>query len=145
LLRQLDAIRPGGPTNLARAIDQVVRRCPRPGLLALLSDFFDPGPGLAARHRAASAGHDVVLLQVVAPEEVEPSLEGDLTLEDAEGGPAVDVTIDAAALEAYGLRFAGLCEELRCWARRHGSSYVRVRTDDGLEAAVRRIVARSVD
>jgi len=53
--------------------------------------------------------------------------------------------MDAAAIEAYGLRFAGLCEELRAWARRHGASYVRVRTDEGLHDAVRRIVSRSVD
>ena len=145
LLRQLDAIRPEGPTNLGRAVDAVVRRSPRPGLLALLSDFFDPGPVLEALHRAAAAGHDVLLLQIVAPEEIEPSFEGDLTLEDAESGALVDVTMDAAALEAYGLRFAGLCEELRAWARRHGASYVRVRTDEALHDVVRRIVARSVD
>jgi len=145
LLRQLDAIRAGGPTDLARAIDAVVRRSPRPGLLVLLSDFFDPGPVLAALHRASSAGHDVALCHVVAPEEVDPPLEGDFTLEDAESGAIVDVTMDAAAVEAYVLRFAGLCEELRAWARRHGASYVRARTDEGLEDAVRRIVARSVD
>ena len=77
--------------------------------------------------------------------EIEPSLEGDWALEDAETGAICEVTMDAAALEAYVLRFAGLCEELRAFARKHGAAYVRVRTDEPLEGAVRRLVARSVD
>jgi len=145
LLRQLDAIRPKGGTDLGRAVDAVVRRSARPGLLAVLSDFLDPGPLLGALGRASAAGHDVALVHIVAPEEVEPPYEGDLSLEDTETGAVVNVTMDAAAIEAYALRLAGLCEELRAWARRHGAAYVRVRTDEGLEEAVRRFVARTVD
>ncbi|HVY46075.1 MAG TPA: DUF58 domain-containing protein [Minicystis sp.] len=145
VLRALEAMRPEGGTDLARAVDQVVRRSARPGMLAVVSDFFDPGPVLDALGRAAQAGHDVALVQVVAPDEIEPPLEGDYALEDAETGQVVEVTMDAAALEAYALRFAGLCEELRRFARRHRATYVRARTDAPLEPPVRRLVARSVD
>lgn len=145
LLRALEAIDAGGGTDLGRAIDTVVQRSPRPGMLVAISDFFDPGPVTAALGRAAAAGHDVALAQVAAPEEIEPAFEGDWTLEDAETGELVEVTMDPAALEAYVLRFAGLCEELRAWARRHRATYVRVRTDEPLESAVRRFVSRSVD
>ena len=145
LLKTLDSIAPSGGTDLARAIDAVVQRSHRPGLLVTISDFFDSGPVMTALGRAAQAGHDVALVQVVAPEEVEPSFEGDWALEDAETGALVEVTMDAAAIEAYVLRFAGLCEELRAWARRHRATYIRVRTDEQLEPAIRRFVARSVD
>jgi hypothetical protein len=76
---------------------------------------------------------------------MEPSFEGDWALEDAETGALVEVTMDAAALEAYARCFASLCEDLRTFARKHGAAYVRVRTDEPLEAAVRGLVARSVD
>jgi uncharacterized protein (DUF58 family) len=145
LLRHLDALETGGGTDLARSLDAVLRRSTRPGLLVVLSDFLDAGPVLGALGRAVAAGHDVVLVQIVAPEEVEPSWEGDWALEDAETGHVVELTLDAAALEAYVLRFAGLCEELRAFARRHGGSYVRARTDEPLAGAVRRIVSRAVD
>lgn len=145
LLRSLDGVKAAGGTHLARAIDAVVRQSARPGLLCVLSDFFDPGPVTAALGRAAQAGHDVAAVQVVAAEELAPGLEGDLTLEDAETGALVDVTMDAAALAAYAARFAGLCEALRAWARRHGATYVRARSDEPLEGAVRRFVSRSVD
>ena len=145
LLKSLASIEPKGGTDLARAIDAVVQKSGRPGMLVAISDFFDSGPVTAALGRAVKAGHDVVLAQIVAPDEIEPSFEGDWALEDAETGEALDVTMDPAAIEAYVLRFAGLCEELRAWSRRHRAAYVRVRTDEPLEAAVRRFVARSID
>ena len=43
------------------------------------------------------------------------------------------------------MRFAGLCEELRGWARRRRGTYVRARTDEPVEGVVRRFVARAVD
>lgn len=145
LLRALDRIEAGGGTDLARAVDLVVQKSPRPGMLVVISDFFDGGPVIEALSRAVKAGHDVVAAQVVAPDEIEPSFEGDWALEDVETGQTVEVTMDPAAIEAYVLRFAGLCEELRAWARKHGAGYLRVRTDEPLEGAVRRFVARSVD
>lgn len=144
-LRNLETLEPSGGTDLARAIDGVVSSSPRPGMVVVLSDFLDPGPVIGALARARTAGNDLALVQVCTPDEVEPTFEGDWSLEDAETGATIDVTMDAAALEAYVLRFTGLCEELRSFARRHDASYVRVRTDESLEPAVRRFVARSVD
>jgi uncharacterized protein (DUF58 family) len=145
LLRDLTRDAPAGRVELARAIDETVARSRRPGMLVVLSDFFDSGAVTAALGRAVQARHDVALVQVVDRTELEPRYEGDYTLEDSESGTTVDVTMDAAAIEAYVLRFAGLVEELRAWARKHGASYVRATTDDALEAVVRRFVARSVD
>jgi uncharacterized protein (DUF58 family) len=145
LLRALEGVSAKGGTDLARAIDAVLQQSARPGLLFAVSDFFDSGPVTAALGRAVQAGHDVVIAQVVAPDEIAPSFEGDWTLEDAETGTLIEVTMDAAALVAYTRRFAGLCEELRAFARKHGAAYVRVRTDEPLEAAVRRLVTRGVD
>ncbi len=145
LLQDLAQATPSGRLDLARAIEQTVALSPRPGLLVPLSDFFDGGPVLAALTRARAAGHDVALVQIVDRSEVEPSLEGDYTLADAETDAAVDVTMDPAAIEAYVLRFAGLVEELRSWCRKHGASYVRAVTDEPLEEVVRRFVARTVD
>jgi uncharacterized protein (DUF58 family) len=145
MLRALDAVGARGGTDLGKAIEAVVRRSARPGMLVVISDFLDGGPVLAALDRAAQAGHDVALVQVAAPDEIEPSLEGDFELEDAETGQLVEVTLDASAIEAYVLRFTGLCEELRGWARRRRGTYVRARTDEALEGVVRRFVARAVD
>ncbi len=145
LLRSLGALEAAGPLDLARAIDGALRQSHRPGLLAVFSDFFDGGPVLAALARARAAGHDLALVQVLAREEVEPQLEGDLLLVDAETDATVEVTADAAALEAYARRLAGLCDELRAFALRQGAPYLRDVAGEPLEDVMRRLVNRAID
>jgi uncharacterized protein (DUF58 family) len=145
LLRELDSIVPEKGTNLASAIDGVVLRSPRPGMLVVVSDFLDAGPFDAALGRAASAGHDLGLVQVLAPEELEPPWDGDLALEDAETGDVLEVTIDARAVEAYLARLGRLVAMLRSTAKKLGATYVRLATGEPLLEAVRRFVARTVD
>jgi uncharacterized protein (DUF58 family) len=144
LLRELSRVTPGGSTNLAGALRALVESSARPGLVVLISDFLDPGPVLAALGQVRAAGHDLALVQVLDPTELDPELEGDLSLVDAESETSVEVTADGAAIEAYLLRIAGLIEELRGFCRRHGASYVRT-TGEDLTLVMRRFVARSVD
>jgi uncharacterized protein (DUF58 family) len=145
LLSDLSNLKPQGALELHRAIDQVVRRSTRPGILLVASDFFDRGPLLAALTRAVAAGHDMRLVQVLAPEELSPICEGDLTLVDSETSDAIDVTVDTGAVEAYIGRLSALVDGLRAFARRHGAGYVRTATDEALERVVRRFVERAID
>ncbi len=145
LLRELSAPSASGSADLARALDATLQHASRPGLLVVLSDFFDPGPVTRALSRAAAAGHQVALVQVLAREEVEPNFDGDYSLVDAETDAALELSMDAAAIDAYVARLAGLIEELRSWARKHRGSYIRITNDEPLEGAVRRFVARAID
>jgi uncharacterized protein (DUF58 family) len=145
LLRELDAIVPERGTDLARALDAVLLRSRRPGMLVVVSDFLDAGPFEEALGRAAAAGHDLALVQVLAPEELDPPWDGDLALEDVETGEVLEVTLDARALEAYLGRLGGLMAVLRATAKRHRATYVRVSTREPLLDAVRRVVGRAVD
>jgi uncharacterized protein (DUF58 family) len=145
LLRELESVACGRATDLASAIDGVVRRSPRPGGLVVVSDFFDPGPFDAALGRAAAAGHDLSLVQVLAADEIEPPWEGDLALEDVETGEVVEATLDPRAIDAYLARLRQLLATLRATAKKLRAGYVRLATSDPLLDAVTRFVARSVD
>jgi uncharacterized protein (DUF58 family) len=142
LLRELESVTASGTTNLARAVDDVVRRSERPGMLVVLSDFFDASPLLTSLKQAAFAGHQIALLQVLTPEEIEPDLEGDLALVDAETGESVDITLDERALEAYLGRLAALQMELSQFARRHAAYFATHGVRDDLREAVRAFVER---
>jgi uncharacterized protein (DUF58 family) len=144
LLRELSRVTASGSTNLAGALRALVESSARPGLVVLISDFLDAGPVLGALGQVRAAGHDLALVQVLDPTEIDPELEGDLSLVDAESETTLEVTADGAAIEAYLLRIAGLIEELRAFCRRHGASYVRT-TGEDLTLVMRRFVARSVD
>jgi uncharacterized protein (DUF58 family) len=145
LLREIDGSLARGGTDLARAIDDAVLRSPRPGMLVVVSDFLDPGPFDASLGRAAAAGHDVALVQVLAHDELHPPWDGDLALEDAETGTVVEVTLDARAVAAYLERLNALFLALRALAKRNRATYVRTTTKEPLLATIRRFVAREVD
>ena len=143
-LAALGRLEARGTTSLPRAIEHAIGQG-RPGMLVVLSDFLDPGDLRGALSRARAAGHDVGLVQVLAPEELLPAFEGDVSLVDAETGDAVSVTMDSSALNAYLERLATLFGELRGWARKNGGSYVRLLSNEPLDAAIRRFVARQID
>lgn len=145
LLRDLSEPQPGGEANLARAIEQALQQAARPGLLVVLSDFLDPGMVTKALGHASALGHRVALVQVLSREEVEPSYDGDFAFVDAETEAQVELSMDAAAVDAYVVRLAGLIDELRSWSRKHRASYVRMTNDEALEGVVRRFVSRAVD
>jgi len=145
LLRDLDRVDLKSGTDLSRAIEQTILRSARPGMLVVISDFMDSGPFDAAITRAAAAGHDVALVQVLSRDEVEPHYDGDFALVDAESSAVVEVTMDAGALEAYLARLNQLVLGLRALAKKVRGGYTRVVTDEPLLPAVRRFVGRVVD
>jgi uncharacterized protein (DUF58 family) len=145
LLRELARVTAGGRTDLAAAVRAVVEHSARPGLIAVISDFFDPGPVMSALALARASGHDLALIQILDRAELEPELEGDLALVDSESDESLELTADGAAIEAYLAKIAGLIAELRGFARRHGATYVRAGSDEPLLAVTRRFVSRSID
>jgi uncharacterized protein (DUF58 family) len=140
VLNELAHIEARGPASLSAALREVSERGLRPGLLVVLSDYFDAGPVSEELGRLRAQGHSLVLVHVLSRMELEPDFEGDLGLVDAETGAEVEVTMDARAIEAYLARLTGLIEELRAAARRLSGRYVRVLTDEPLEGPMRRIV-----
>jgi len=145
LLRDLSEPRAGGAASLSRAIEHTLQLAARPGLLVVVSDFLDPGMVTKALGHASALGHQVALIQVLSREEVEPSYDGDYAFVDSETGTEVELSMDAAAVDAYVVRLAGLVDELRAWSRKHRASFVRMTNDEALEGAVRRFVSRAVD
>jgi len=145
LLRDLSEPRAGGKANLTSAIEQTLQRAERPGLLVVVSDFLDPSTVTKALGHATALGHQVALIQVLSREEVEPNYDGDFAFVDSETETQVELSMDAAAVDAYVVRLAGLIDELRTWSRKHRGSYVRMTNDEALEGAVRRFVSRAVD
>jgi uncharacterized protein (DUF58 family) len=140
-LRQLDAIQPGSALDLAAALGRLTMGRGRPGTLVVLSDFLDPGDLQRATERAAAAGHDVVLIEVLAPEELEPSLEGDCTLVDPETGEEVPITANGPTLAAYEARLAAHRRELAGLTRRARGRFISARSDEPLMDVIRRVAS----
>ena len=136
----LQSLRGGGRTALGpwlRAYAAAVR----PGPAVVISDLLDEGwsEGLGA---LAARGFEVTVLHVLAPEEVEPRLAGDVRLIDVEDGREVEITADEGTLQRYRQGLAAWQGEVRrfCAARR--IRYVAVVTDVPFEELVYAVLRR---
>jgi uncharacterized protein (DUF58 family) len=127
LWEALERMPAGGGTEW-RALAGAARSVPR-GIAVVVSDFLaEVGEIRPALGALRDAGNQVHLVQVLSPEEVAPSLLGELRLVDVESGHAVEVTAGRAALDAYQAERAAHAADLRALAAAHGA---RVAVVDG--------------
>jgi uncharacterized protein (DUF58 family) len=132
-------------------------RLPRRSLVVAASDLLDPCPdddpdvadALEADLWAAFAGlrargHDVVLLRVLHPDELDPPWPGGelLRIVDPQGVHADLEGMAAALREGYRARFAAHREALARHCEGHGIHLLEVRSDAPLADALLEILAR---
>jgi uncharacterized protein (DUF58 family) len=129
LLAELSAIAPAdGPTDLVAAARNAAAQLSGRGVVVLLSDLLDPAADRVIRE-LASTRSELIILHVLSPQELDPPLEGDLRLVDAETGEGVDVTADLPTIDAYRARLAAWKEGFATLAARRQATYVDLSSD----------------
>lgn len=98
------------------------------GMAFVLSDALDPEFPEVLR-QVCGRGHEVVMLHLISDMELEPALEGDLKLLDAETGDPLEITASAGVLREYRRRFDAYCSQLDDQCRRLGVWILRIRSD----------------
>jgi uncharacterized protein (DUF58 family) len=128
----------GGPTSFAAAVRSLGERFTQRGLVVVLTDLMKP-EGFAEGFRTIAAlGHELRVVHVWCPEDLEPRFEGELELYDAEDRSSVRVRVSRELIAAYRREVEGHVERCREAARRAGGLFVDVPAEMPLEAAVRR-------
>ncbi len=93
VLHAIDRAQPGTGTDLERPIERFREFERGRGLVAVISDFYcDPETLLKGVQPLAYQGQDVVLFQLLDPEELKPELRESALLEDMESGDAIEVS-----------------------------------------------------
>lgn len=135
LLRDLFAHAPEHRgTDLADALDHVLRVQRRRAIVVLVSDFLVPGAtaeGLAKQLRVVSQKHDLVAVRLVDPREEELPPVGLLRVVDAETGRAALVdTSSARVREDFAARAARRAARAEATLKRARVDHVTLRTDE---------------
>jgi uncharacterized protein (DUF58 family) len=140
-LRFLDGVVPAGRTALAQAMRDFLRRHRgrRRGLVILISDFYDPAGYREALDLLRYNHFETVVIQVTAPEELHPSLRGDVTIRDVETGEERELTVSPALLEDYRRRHAALLRSLEGYCRERGIPCFPIRSDVPFDEVVLRV------
>jgi hypothetical protein len=118
-----------GPSNLPEATRQFAIRHPQPGIVMVLSDFFEKGGYEEGLRYLLGRDYDLYAIQMLSPEEVEPPLVGDLRLTDVEDDDVAEVTVSRALLNRYKQNLQAYCEQLKDYCTRRGISYLFTGTD----------------
>jgi uncharacterized protein (DUF58 family) len=128
LLSALSAISTAdGPTDLVASVRHAAAQLSGRGVIVLLSDLLDPAADKVIRDLAAT-GSELIVLHILSPDELDPSLEGDVRLVDVESGDGIDVTIDLATLDDYKARLAAWQQGFADLAARRNATYVPIST-----------------
>lgn len=146
LLEWLAGLKAEGTTDLNAGLRAYAISGGRPGLVLLISDLFSPmySEGSEAAPAGyiegltslAARGHEVAVIHVLAPDEVEPPLGGDLRLLDVETGEPQEVTIDARVRALYRRRLAAWRDEIQATCRARDVRYVPVETDTPFDRVI---------
>ncbi len=136
----LSTLSPAGATTLDASLrdlaSRLTLRVPRPALVLLLTDGYDPEGLESGIARLAARGHEVVLLHLLTPEELSPTLRGELRLVDKESNARRDVTLDSATLAAYQQRREAWQAGLQKVASNHQGRYLSLNTATPLKRVI---------
>ena len=143
LLTWVQALRADGTTDLNASLRAHASTAGRAGLTVLISDLFSPAGFTEGLAVLMARGHEVAVLHLLTPAELEPPLEGDLRLVDVETGEPAEVTLDGATQALYRQRLAAWQEGIRRTCHARGAHYVPVRSDTPIERVVLTDLRRS--
>lgn len=129
-LEELEA--DGGTTLDAGARDHLLRARSQ-GVTVLITDALDPGGYSGAIKRLAAARADLHVVQVLAPEELDPRLSGDLKLIDSESGAAVEISVTPGLLRRYAKNRDAFVAGLRGFCVARGALHYLVSSGTPLE------------
>ena len=130
-----------GETDLRESIVSTPNTGTKDGLTVIISDFFTDSDWQKAVDYLCYKQRQVLLIQVVTPEEVDPSYTGRVHLVDIESETLEDernmkIKIDRSFQVAYEQAMADIQEELKSFCTSRGADYVTLCTDQPIEKAL---------
>ena len=136
-LRFIGEIAAAGITDLDSALADYALQARRPGLTLVISDMFSyEGRYLDGLNALLSRGHEVAFIHILAPEEVQPPVTGDLSLIDMETEVKQEVTLDGVMLGIYQQQVNGWRDAIRNECLRRGAHYFPLVTDSPWERLI---------
>ena len=131
--QNLNALTASGSADLNQALRRGALEAKQSGVAIVLSDFLDPAgyePGLTA---LIGRGFQVNAVQILAPEELNPTTYGDLRLIDSETGGLQEVTFGKFRLKAYQQTVQNYIQRLREFCTPRGISFFMAGSDTDLQ------------
>jgi uncharacterized protein (DUF58 family) len=136
IIHQIAQAKPASSTSPGRALLESANSIHRRGLVVLISDLLcNAEDTLAALRHLRARGHEVIVLRVLDPAEVNFEFDRMTRFDDLEG--PTQLLIDPRSIrDAYLREFEAHDEQLRRGCVSHGTDLVRLTTDTTLDVGL---------
>jgi uncharacterized protein (DUF58 family) len=138
--RLLERLQSEGATDLNAGISACARRLKGSGMTVVVSDLFSPTGYQQGIDALLARRQDVLLVHVLAPDELEPSADfvGDWRLVETEPVAPVEASITPGLLRTYRRLLQTFTQEAADFCRRRGITYLQLRSDTPITDVVLR-------
>lgn len=140
-LAQIERLSFGGQTDLWNSMRKI--SFPRRGCTVVLSDFMDRGADPSRMENIAQVlkylrfqKQDIILIRIVAEEELHPAFQGTLNLVDEETEEELKVTMTEKLLSEYRKQVEKYRMELQKLAKRYQAHWMEVRNTDTIDQVI---------
>ncbi|HEX9743901.1 MAG TPA: DUF58 domain-containing protein [bacterium] len=133
VVEMLNSVVSESSTDFEASVKEFNLRQRSKGLVFVISDFLDPVKLKDGLKRLAYRKHDIVLIQVLDKNEIDPELRGDWALTDIETGEIIEVSISPRLLSDYKRKMVAYLKDLKSFASKMHAGYVLVTTDIDVE------------
>ena len=137
-ISSLDGLEFDGECDLRSAIINAPNQGNNDGLTVIISDFFTDSDWKSAVDYLCYKKRQVILIQIITPEEREPLYSGRVNLLDSESENELDfknmrMNIDRSAQEAYEMAMQEILHDLQSFASSRDAAFISVSTDQPIE------------
>ena len=137
-ISQIEELEFEGESDIREAVVGTPNTGSNDGLTVIISDFFTDSDWKKAVDYLCYKKRQVLLMQVLTPEEVDPSYTGrvhliDLESETVEDARNMKIKIDPASQVAYEEAMKEIREDLQAFCNSRGAMYATVCTDQPIE------------
>ncbi len=140
-LAQIERLSFEGQTDLWNSIRKIA--FPRRGCTVILSDFMDREADPSRMENIAQVlkylrfqKQDIILIRIVAEEELHPDLQGTVTLVDEETNEELKVTMTEKLLSEYGKQVEKYRLELQKLAKRYEARWMEARNTETIDQVI---------
>lgn len=140
----LSALKPSGRTDFNRTLRDYSLRTKRPGLAILITDLLDPNGYMEGLRALLYRRFDIMLIQVMDEEELDPRFKGPFRLIDGETEDETELTVEPDTLAQYKARLGAFFGEIEEFCLSHDIEYLRTSTRIPFEDVIFSYLRRGV-
>ena len=132
----VDKLEVDGHTDMERSFKRYAMSVVQPGVAVVVSDFLDPQGYEAGLKQLRYHRFETHIIHILSEVEINPDINGELSLADAETGVVKEITVTDRVMAGYQQRLKSFCESLRNFCLSQGMIYSQVSTNTPIEEFV---------